>query len=108
MKILKTKELSLLKRKRITAEIEHFKKPTIRKSEVLKSLAAELKTPEENISILHVYPHYGREKAKIIANVYEKKEDLERFEKINKRKKKGDKKEAAQKQEAPKPEEKKE
>lgn len=84
MKILKTKYLPLLKRKRVTAEIEHFKKSTPKSNEVLKTLATELKSAEENISILHIYPHFGREKAKIIANVYETKEDKEQFEKINK------------------------
>jgi ribosomal protein S24E len=84
MKILKTKELPLLKRKRVTAEIEHFKKATPKKDEVIKTLAKELKSTEENISLLHVYPHFGREKAKIIANIYENKESKDLFEKINK------------------------
>ncbi len=105
MKIIKEKYLPLLKRKRITAEIEHLKKPTVKKEEVLKALSTELKVSQEVISLLHVYPHFGREKAKIIANIYQNKEDKDKFEKINKRKKKEAKE--APKQEAPKKEEKK-
>lgn len=106
MKILKEKYLPLLKRKRITAEIEHLKKPTVKREEVLKALSTELKVSQDIISLLHVYPHFGREKAKIIANIYQNKEDKDKFEKINKRKKK-EAKEVAVKQEAPKKEEKK-
>ena len=89
MNILKEKSLPLLKRKRVTAEIEHFKKATPSKKEILKSLAEKLKLSEDKISLLHAYPHFGREKVKIIANVYESKEALEAVEKINKKKKKG-------------------
>ncbi|MAG52594.1 MAG: hypothetical protein CMH62_01390 [Nanoarchaeota archaeon] len=110
MKVLKEKDLPLLKRKRLTAEIDHFKKPTPSKQEVLKTIAEKMKASEDSISLLHVYPHYGREKSKIIANVYKSKEDLETFEKIHKKKKK-EKKKTAPAQEAPKevaPKEKKE
>ena len=99
MKILKEKYIPLLKRKRITAEVEHFKKATMKNEDVLKALASELKVSHDVISLLHVYPHFGVEKARIIANIYQNKEDLEKFEKINKRKKK---EEVATKQEAPK------
>lgn len=99
MNILKEKTLPLLKRKRIVAEIEHFKKPTPSKKEIIKMIADGLKTKEDNISLLHAYSHFGREKTKIIANIYESKESLDAIEKINKRKKK---EEAEKKQEAPK------
>lgn len=105
MNILKEKSLPLLKRRRITAEMEHFKKATPSKKEVIKTLAEKLKTSEENISLLHAYPHFGKEKTKVIANVYESKEDLESIEKINKKKKKGAKEETPT--EAPKEGEKK-
>jgi len=90
MNILKEKPLPLLKRKRVTAEIEHFKKATPSKREILKTLAEKLKVSEDKILLLHAYPHFGREKTKIIANVYESKEALEAVEKINKKKKKGE------------------
>lgn len=101
MNILKEKEFPLLKRKRITAEMEHFKKPTPTKLEIVKKISQEMKVQEENISLLHAYPHFGREKTKIIANIYASKEDKDFVEKINKKKKK----EATQ--EKPKEEEKK-
>src|SRR3989338_8236227 len=93
MNILKEKPLPLLKRKRVTAEIEHFKKATPSKREILKTLAEKLKVSEDKILLLHAYHHFGREKTKIIANVYESKEALEAVEaeeKINKKKKKGE------------------
>ncbi len=102
MNILKEKPLNLLKRKRITAEIEHFKKATPSKENIVKTLADKLKIPEDQISLLHAYPHFGREKTKVIANIYESKEALEVVEKINKKKKKG----AEEPKEAPKVEKK--
>jgi small subunit ribosomal protein S24e len=104
MNILKEKPLPLLKRKRVTAEIEHFKKPTPSKKEVVKTLADKLKVKEETISLLHAYSHYGVEKTKVIANVYESKEALEAVEKINKKVKK-DKKKGEAPAEQPKAEE---
>jgi len=88
MILIKEKELPLLKRKRVTYELEHFKKPTPNRKEIIKELAAKTKSPEETISVLHIYPHFGREKSKIIANIYKSKEDKEAIEKINKKAKK--------------------
>jgi ribosomal protein S24E len=107
MKILKEKQLPLLKRTRVTAEVEHFKKATPSEQSVLEQLSKETKTPADAISILHLYSHYGIEKTKIIANIYKSKEDKETFEKINKKQKKTKEGEtAAPAQEAPKAEEK--
>lgn len=100
MNILKEKAYPLLKRKRITAELEHFKKPTPSKPELLKILSSTLKLPEEKISLLHAYPHFGRDKTKIIANIYESKEARDLMEKINK---KVAKKAEAPNEPAPKP-----
>ena len=40
-------------------------------------MTEELKVKEEVVSLLHAYPHFGREKTKVIANVYESKEALD-------------------------------
>ena len=45
MNILKEKPLPLLKRKRVTAEIEHFKKATPSKKEILKTLKKRFLVP---------------------------------------------------------------
>ena len=101
MNIVKEKTYPLLKRKRITAELEHFKKPTPSKLELLKALSENLKISEEKISLLHAYSHFGRNKTKIIANIYESKEARDSMEKINKKEVK--KAEAAPKETAQKP-----
>lgn len=79
--------------------IEHAEKATPKKEDVKKEIAKDLKIDEGLISVRHVYPHFGVEKAKVIANVYKNKEDFEKFEKINKRKKDG-KKEKTKEQKA--------
>ena len=106
MKLIKEQELPLLKRKRVTYELEHFKKPTPSKQEISKALAEKTKSSEDSISVIHIYPHFGREKSKIIANIYKSKENKEAIEKINKKKKKVKEEAPAQEQakEAPKKE----
>ncbi|MAF50958.1 MAG: hypothetical protein CMH64_02600 [Nanoarchaeota archaeon] len=112
MKLIKEKTLPLLKRTRVTYELEHFKKPTPNEKEIIKQLSEKTKSSEDVISVLHIYPHFGREKSKIIANIYKSKEDKENFEKINKKKKKAKEgeaspppaQEAAKKEEKPKEE----
>jgi len=99
MKKLKEEDIPLLNRKRVTYLLEHTEKSTPKKEDVKKEIAKDLKVSEDLISVRHIYPHFGVEKAKIIAHVYKSKEDLERFEKINKRKKKHGKEEASKKQE---------
>ena len=85
-----------MRRKRITAEIEHFKKPTPKKADITNLLSKEMKVPEDAVSLLHLYPHFGREKTKIIANIYNSKEDKDFFEKINKKKKEAKKAQPAE------------
>jgi len=96
MKLIKEQELPLLKRKRVTYELEHFKKPTPSRQEISKALAEKTKSSEDAISVIHIYPHYGREKSKIIANIYKSKEDKEAIEKINKKKEKKEGKQPSQ------------
>ncbi len=98
MKRLEVKEFPLLARKRISYELEHIKKGTPKRDDVKKEIAKDLKVDETLISIRHIYPHFGVEKAKVIAHVYKSKEEFERFEKINKREKKDGKKEKSKEQ----------
>ncbi len=101
MKRLKEENVELLQRKRITYILEHEKKPTPSNQEIIKDVAKDLNVSEELIKIRHIYSHFGVEKAKIIAHVYENKEALKKFEEINK-KKKVEKKEEGKTEEAPK------
>ena len=87
MKRLKEENVDLLQRRRITYILEHEKKPTPSNQEIIKDVAKDLNVSEELIKIRHIYSHFGVEKAKIIAHVYENKEALKKFEEINKKKK---------------------
>ena len=87
MKKVEEKDIGLLQRKRIIYLLDHKKKPTPSKENVIKEIAKDMKVTEDLIKIRHIYPHFGTEKAKIIAHVYKTKEALKRFEEINKKKK---------------------
>src|SRR3989338_6667492 len=87
MKRLKEENIDLLQRRRITYILEHEKKPTPSNQEIIKDVAKDLNVSEELIRIRHIYSHFGVEKAKIIAHVYENKEALKKFEEIKKKKK---------------------
>ena len=87
MKRLKEENIDLLQRRRITYILEHEKKPTPSNQEIIKDVAKDLNVSEELIKIRHIYSHFGVEKAKIIAHVYENKEALKKFEEIKKKKK---------------------
>jgi small subunit ribosomal protein S24e len=84
MKLINEKNTPLLKRKQVVYEVEHFKKPTPKKIDILKSLATTTKTSEEAISLVNILTPFGGEKSKITANIYNSKEDKESIEKINK------------------------
>jgi len=94
MKKLKEENIPLMHRKRVVYLLEHPEGSTPRKDDVKSRVAKDLKVDESLVVLRHIYPHFGVEKAKVIAHIYEKKEDLTRFETINKRKKKDDKKES--------------
>lgn len=79
LKKIEEKNMPMLNRKRISFEVE-FSGTTPKKEDLMKSISSMIKTPEELIALRHVYQKYGINKAKIITNVYEKKEDLKQFE----------------------------
>jgi len=79
LKKIEEKNMPLLNRKRISFEVE-FSGATPKREDLMKSISSLIKTPEELIALRHVYQKYGINKAKIITNVYEKKEDLKQFE----------------------------
>ena len=85
MKKIKETYLPLLNRKEIMFEIDHARKSTPKKEEIKKWLAEELKTDEELINLYKVVNHFGSTKTKIIAEIYDSKEDLQRLIKKNKK-----------------------
>lgn len=101
MKKLYEKEAPLLQRKRIAFEINHEKKATPKRDEIIKQIASELKIDEKLITIRHIFTNFGENKSKIIIHIYK---DEKRKKVIEKKKvKKGDKK-PEEKKEAPKQE----
>ena len=98
MKILNEHNSTLLNRKEYTIELDHPKKATPKTEEVKKEVSSFLKTSEDLITIKHIYTVYGQNSSKVIAHVYEKKEQLEiiEFKKKHPRKKKAKQKKAQQ------------
>ena len=93
LKKLNESDNPLFNRKKVNFELE-FTGATPKKSDILKDVSTSLKTKEELIFIKHVYQKYGSNKAEVIANVYNKVEDLKSFERIKENKKTEEKKEA--------------
>ena len=74
-------EMPLLNRRRVSLEIEHPTGGTPSKNDIKKKVAEFLKVPEELVAVRHVYSRFGEGKSKIITHVYNKKQDIEFFEK---------------------------
>ena len=100
MKLTQTeeKEAALLKRKRITFEIDNEKQKTPTEADIKKAIADKIKIDKENIAIRHIYQKYGTGKSKAIVHVYKNPEDLKRIEEIKKKTKKKENKEADKKE----------
>ena len=79
LKLLKERETPLLSRKRVTFEAT-FKGPTPTRDAIQEAVSKALKTDKELTIIKHIYTRYGLEKTKIIAHIYSKKEDMQRYE----------------------------
>ena len=79
-------EMPLLNRRRVALEVEHVTSATPSKNDMRKKIADFLKVPEELVAIRHVYSRFGEGKSKIIAHVYEKKENHDYFEKKKEKK----------------------
>ena len=73
------KEQKLLSRKRVEMVVE-FENATPSYAEVKKKVAAEAKVSEDVVAVQHVYGTFGQRKAKVIANVYDSKEALDKIE----------------------------
>ena len=75
MNILKERETPLLSRKRYTLEITK-EGPTPSRKEIRDLVATKVKANKELTVIKHVYPRYGVQKARIIAHIYDTKEEM--------------------------------
>ncbi len=79
MKILKERDTPLMSRKRYTLEISEEGATPSRK-QIRDMVAIKLKADPNLTIVKHVYPRYGLEKSRCIVNIYEKEEDMKRYE----------------------------
>lgn len=92
IEIKKQEKNLLLGREEISAEIKE--KITPKEEEVKTALAEKLQKPVELVIIKGIYPHFGEQKAFLLAYVYNNIESLKKFEpKIKPKKEKVEKKE---------------
>lgn len=88
MKILEKKQLELLPRTELIAEIEHIGKSTPSKESIKEVIANELKADKDTIMIKSIRSNFGETKSRVIANIYKDKDSLTRLEIPNKKPKK--------------------
>ena len=79
LELIKEREMPLMSKKRYSFYLT-FKGVTPTRNDIKGSVAKKVNSDPALTVIKHIYNRYGVEKAKIIANVYSKKEDMERFE----------------------------
>ncbi|HLC86077.1 MAG TPA: hypothetical protein VJG30_02235 [Candidatus Nanoarchaeia archaeon] len=96
LKVLKETESPLLKRKRLTLEIEHVGSATPSRQSLKEDLCKQYNVLQENIAIRHIFTKFGMNKSKIIAHIYEDSNNL-KFLEPPKGKKSEPKKKAASK-----------
>ncbi len=84
IEILKEKEASLLERKRVTAMVTFDGGSTPSIIDFKNLVASKLKVDKELVAIRHVYQRYGFTKAKVIAHIYNNKNQLLKLEKLKK------------------------
>lgn len=73
-------EMPLLARKRIKFELEHPNAPTPSKATLKEEITKKYNTKPELIAIRHVYTHFGSQKAKVIAHIYDNEAMLKALE----------------------------
>jgi ribosomal protein S24E len=79
MEIVKERDMPLLSCRRYTLFVE-FKGATPARKQVRDEIAKKVKSDPELTIVKHIYNRYGVERAKVIANVYSKKEDMLKLE----------------------------
>jgi len=77
--LLKERDTPLLSRKRCTLDV-NFKGATPSRKQIRDEIAKKLKADPELTVVRHIYTRHGVEKARVITNIYTKKEDMVKFE----------------------------
>ena len=91
LKILHEKYSKLIDRKELELEVT-FDKSTPSNLEIKKEIASKLKTKEDLVAVKNIHQLFGLKKARIIAYVYNKEEQVKRLEAKKEKKKKEEKK----------------
>lgn len=78
MKILEEKNNFLSNRKEITFIIESEKNPNF--EEITSLVSEHLKGEKENVAVKQIKGKFGRDTFKVVAYLYNSKEDKEKFE----------------------------
>ena len=79
LKVINKTEQPLLSRTELAADVS-YEAVTPSRADIKKSLASQLNTTENLIVLKKVDASFGGKKAKILANVYKKEEDMKRIE----------------------------
>ena len=96
--IEKQKETPLLSRTRITAVVS-FDGATPKRKEIRDNLAKKVGENADLVIVKHVYQHFGKKKARVVANVYQDRKILEQLEHKNLVKKHSDQPQKEEKKE---------
>jgi len=101
LEIQKQKAVPLLNRQRVSVMVSYDGGATPSVMQLKDLIASKMKVNKDFVAIRHVYQSYGRTTAKVIAHIYQNREDLLRLEKLRKaeRKAEGEKPKAAEKKE---------
>lgn len=100
VEVLKQIEVPLLNRQRVSLMVDFEGGATPSILQFKDIVAVKMKVNKDLIAIRHVYQQYGFSKAKVIAHIYKKKEELAKLEKV----KKGERKLAEAEKKVPKKE----
>jgi len=79
LELLKQKETPLLSRKRATLMAE-YQGPTPSRDTLRDAVAKKLDSDKKLTVLKHIYTRFGKQKAKIIAHVYDNEADLKKLE----------------------------
>jgi ribosomal protein S24E len=82
--ILKQSEAPLLGRQRVSMMVDFEGGATPSIEQFKDIVAVKMKVGKDLVAIRHIYQQYGFSKAKVIAHIYKKKEDLIKLEKEKK------------------------
>jgi len=87
--INKQTESPLLSRIRVTGKAV-YQGVTPSEDSIRQSIAEKLKAKADLVKVRHVYTKFGKQEAKVIAHVYQSKEDMNLFEVKTKKQKKAE------------------